>query len=85
MLSLARLSLPIAAAYGHLKADLLAVKNAAEAKTREAADKAAKALSIFSLCAFAGFLLGAVTATLSGGHGAKCATRCEARSDVLFG
>lgn len=73
------------ASYERLKADLLAVRNAAEAKAREAAEKAADALALFSLCAFAGFLLGAVAASLGGNHGAKCAGRCEARSDALTG
>lgn len=73
------------ATYDQLKADLLATKDAAEAKAREAAETAANALAVFSLCAFAGFLLGAVAASCGGNHGAKCAYRCEARSDAMTG
>lgn len=68
------------ATYDRLKADLTAAKDAAAAKAREAADKAAGALAIFSLCAFLGFALGAVAASYGGQHGAKCAVKCEART-----
>lgn len=71
------------ATYEQMKADFLVMKNQAEAKAREAADKAAKALAIFSLCAFAGFLLGAFAATWGGCHGAACAHRREADNTVL--
>lgn len=67
------------ASYDRLKADLAAVKESAEATAREAADEAAKALSIFSLCAFLGFTLGAFAASHGARHGAECATRCEDR------
>lgn len=73
------------ATYDQLKADLLAARNAAEAKAREAAEKAANALAIFSLIAFAGFLLGAIAASLGGIHGAKCADRCDTRYDAMTG
>jgi hypothetical protein len=68
------------ASYERVKADLLAAKNAAELKAREAADKAANALSIFSLCTFFGFLLGAIAASCGGKHGAICALKCDGRS-----
>ena len=68
--------------YDQLKADLTAAKNQAEAKAREAADKASDALAIFSLCAFVGFALGALAASCGGRHGAKCAIKCEGRTDL---
>jgi hypothetical protein len=68
--------------YDQVKADLAEAKEKAEAKAREAADKAAKALAIFSLCAFVGFVLGAVAASHGGSHGAACARRCEEREGV---
>ena len=71
--------------YDQLKADLLATKNEAEAKAREAADKAAKVLALYSLGTFVGFLLGAIAATCGGAHGAKCACRCEDRTDPVAG
>jgi hypothetical protein len=71
------------ATYDQLKTELTAAKDAAEKKAREAADKAADALAIFSLCAFAGFALGALAASLGGSHGAQCAVRYEARTDAL--
>jgi len=64
--------------YNQLKADLTAAKNEAEAKAREAADKAAHVLAIFSLCAFVAFVIGAVAASLGGCHGA-----CRARKDEV--
>ena len=70
------------ATYDQLKADLTAAKNAAEAKARDAADKASDALAIFSLCAFVGFALGALAASLGGSHGAKCAVRCDGSADL---
>jgi hypothetical protein len=69
------------ATYDQLKADFAAAKNEAETKAREAADQAAKALAVFSLCAFAAFLLGALAASFGGCHGAKCALKCEGRKD----
>lgn len=71
------------ATYDALKADLKVMKDQAETKAREAADKAANALAIFSLCAFAGFLLGAVAASFGGKHGAQCAARCETRNEPV--
>jgi hypothetical protein len=71
------------AAYDRLKADLAAAKNEAENKAREAADKASKALTILSLGAFIGFLLGAIAASCGGAHGAKCANRCENRTGTI--
>lgn len=71
------------ASYEQLKADLLAAKNAAAEKARAASEKAADALALFSLCAFAGFLLGALAAGFGGNHGAACATRCELRTEGL--
>jgi hypothetical protein len=61
--------------YNRLRADLEAAKVQAEAKAREAADKAAKVLAVFSLCAFVAFVLGAFSAACGGRHGAKCALR----------
>lgn len=63
------------ASYDRLKADLAAAKTQVEAKAREAAEKASKALSIFSLCAFVGFSLGALAASLGGKHGAMIARK----------
>jgi hypothetical protein len=63
--------------YDHLKADLTAAKNEAEAKAREAADKAAHTLAIFSLCAFVAFVFGAIAATAGGCHGACRALKDE--------
>lgn len=63
--------------YERITADLKAAKDAAEQKAREAADTAAKALSIFSLVSFAGFVFGAVAASCGACHGAKCAVKCE--------
>jgi hypothetical protein len=61
--------------YDRLKADLATAKNEAEIKAREAADQAAKALTIFSLCAFVAFGLGGLAASMGGHQGAKCAFR----------
>lgn len=71
--------------YENLKRDLAAAKDQAEAKAREAADKAAKALSIFSFCAFVGFSLGAVAATLGGKHGATYARKHDLEPVVIGG
>jgi hypothetical protein len=65
------------ATYDRLQEELTAVKEAAEQKAREAADTAAKALTIFSLVYFAGFLLGAVAAGCGACHGAQCATKYD--------
>jgi len=70
------------ATFERLQADLTAAKEAAAQKAREAAETAANALAIFSLCAFVGFLLGALSATWGGHHGAKCATWCEEKIDA---
>jgi hypothetical protein len=69
------------ATYDQLKADFAAAKNVAETKARETADQAAKALAVISLCAFAAFLFGAVAASFGGHHGAKCALKCEGRTE----
>ncbi|WP_438480520.1 hypothetical protein [Oleiharenicola lentus] len=71
------------ASYDRVKAELNAAKEQAEAKARVAAEKAADALAIFSFCAFAAFVLGAIAASCGGCHGAKCARRCEERTVVL--
>ena len=63
--------------YNQLKADLTALKNEAEAKAREAADKAAHALAIFSLCTFVAFVIGAIAAMTGGCHGAIRARKDE--------
>jgi len=68
--------------FERLQADLLALKEAAKTKAGEAAETAANALAIFSLCAFVGFLLGAFSAAWGGNHGAMCAIKCEEKSDV---
>lgn len=60
--------------YDDLKADLAATKNQAEQKAREAADKAAKVLAIFSLCTFVAFVIGAMAASC-GGHQGACHAR----------
>mgnify|MGYP001552745546 FL=1 len=72
------------ASYDRLKADLTAAKNAAETKAREAADKAANALSIFSLCAFLAFALGAGAAACGGHLGAKVARRHTTPTDATI-
>ncbi len=63
------------ASYNRLKADLAAAKQQAELKAREAADKAADALAVLSLVAFAAFVLGAASAACGGATGAKHATK----------
>jgi hypothetical protein len=63
------------ASYDRLKADLAAANEQAEIKAREAAEKAANALAVFSLCAFVGFTLGALAASFGGKHGAMCARK----------
>jgi hypothetical protein len=73
------------ATYEQLKADLTAAKNEAELKARETAEQASNALALFSLCAFVGFALGALSASYGGSHGAKCAQRCDARTDATVG
>lgn len=72
------------ATFERLQADLAAAKEAAATKAREAAETAANALAIFSLCAFVGFLLGALAASWGGSQGAKCATWCEEKTDVAL-
>lgn len=61
--------------YDRLKADLAATKDAAEAKAREAAEKSADALAIFSLGTFVAFVIGAIAASCGGRHGARIAIR----------
>lgn len=70
--------------YDQLKADLAAAKNEAEIKAREVADQTAKALAIFSLCAFVAFALGGFAASLGGHQGAKCASRHD-NMDLVAG
>lgn len=65
------------ASYDRLRADLAAAKNAAAAKARVAADKAAGTLALLSLCAFAAFLLGAASAAYGGYQGARFASKAE--------
>ena len=72
------------ATYERLRADLAAVKEAAATKAREAADAAADSLALLSLCAFVGFLFGALAATWGGSHGAKCATTCDERKAIAL-
>jgi len=70
------------AAYEELKADLDLAKAKFELRAREMAEKSANTLSILSLCAFAAFVLGAVSATMGGKHGGDCACkRAEADMD----
>ncbi|MBC7366146.1 MAG: hypothetical protein H7343_04925 [Undibacterium sp.] len=70
------------ASYERMKADLAAAKAEAEIKAREAGDKAATALAIFSFCYFVGFLIGALAASWGGHQGVKHARRCETSADV---
>jgi hypothetical protein len=63
------------ASYERLKTDLAAAKEQAETKAREAAEKAANALAVFSLCAFVAFTMGALAAAFGGKHGAMCARK----------
>ena len=63
------------AAYQNLKADLEAAKAKLELRAREMAEKTATTLSILSLCAFAAFVLGGVSATMGGKHGGACACK----------
>lgn len=65
------------ASYERLRADLSAAKDAAAAKARAIADEAADKLAVFSLCAFAAFVIGALSAAAGGRHGARCATKAE--------
>jgi hypothetical protein len=60
--------------YDDLKADIAATKAQAEQKAREVADKAAKALAVFSLCTFVAFVIGAMAASC-GGHQGACHAR----------
>lgn len=69
--------------YERLKADLDKVKVAAETKARDAAEKAANTMAILSLCAFAGFVLGAIAGICGGKQGASAAFACEARGEDL--
>lgn len=61
--------------FDRLKSDIAAAKQQAEAKAREAADKAADALAVLSLCAFVAFLLGAGAAACGGHIGAAVALK----------
>lgn len=64
--------------YNKLRADLDAAKDQAETKAREAADRAAKVLAVFSLCSFAAFVIGSLSAAWGGHQGAKCALQHDA-------
>ncbi len=66
--------------YDEMKTELAAVKAEAEIKAREAAEKAANALAMFSLGAFVSFVIGAISASLGGKSGALCA----AKHDVVI-
>lgn len=70
------------ATYDRLSADLKAAKDQAEMKAREAADKAAHVLTLFSLAAFVAFVLGALSAACGGHHGAKTAYKHDDRGEV---
>lgn len=61
--------------FDRLKSELAVAKEQAEAKAREAADKAADALSLFSICAFFAFVIGAGASACGGHLGAKTARR----------
>jgi len=69
------------ASYDRLKADVVAAKNEAETKAREAADRAAKALGGHFALRLRRRGLGALAASCGGHHGAKCALKCEGRTD----
>ncbi len=70
--------------YQNLKADLQAAREKLELRAREMAEKTATTLSILSLCAFAAFVLGAVSAAMGGKHGGTCAyKRAEADMDSV--
>jgi len=73
------------ASYDRLKADLAAAKNVAETKAREAADRAAKSLAMFSLCAFGAFILGGLAASAGGHFGAKNAVKSDEHIDTAIG
>ncbi len=68
--------------YDRLKADWAAARADAEAKARALADQAAGALAMFSLCAFAGFVLGAAAASWGGRQGAACALRRDVHAEA---
>lgn len=68
------------ASYLKLKAEINAAKAKAEQKAREVAEEAAKTLALFSLCAFAAFVIGAASAIMGGKHGGWCAFK---RSDEV--
>lgn len=61
--------------FDRLKSELGAAKEEAETKAREAADKAADTLSLFSFCAFFAFVIGAGASACGGHLGAKTARR----------
>ncbi|RRJ96923.1 hypothetical protein Ga0100231_024525 [Opitutaceae bacterium TAV4] len=67
------------ATYERLKADLTAVKEAAEVKAREAAEAGARTLAILSFGYFIAFAIGAVAATWGGYQGGGYARTCETR------
>lgn len=69
--------------FDRLKADLEAAKTEMELKAKVAAEKAAKALAIFSLGAFLAFVLGAASAICGGRTGARVAVLHETRETVV--
>jgi hypothetical protein len=71
------------ASYDRFKADFAGAKAEAEAKARVAADEASETLAVFSFCAFAAFVLGAISAVYGGEHGAQCAIRRHNRPEVI--
>jgi hypothetical protein len=68
------------ASYERLKTDLNNLKNDAEAKARVGAEEAAKALTVFSLCAFGAFLLGALSSLWGGSLGARYSREAELKA-----
>ena len=62
--------------YKNLKAELERIKDAAEQKAREAADKAASNLSCAAIWSFFALLIGLLVASLAGSCGARRALRC---------
>ena len=61
--------------YKNLKAELERIKDAAEQKAREAADKAASNLSCAAIWSFFALLFGLLITALGGSCGARCALR----------
>jgi hypothetical protein len=70
------------ASYERLQAQIAEAKEQAEAKAREAADQASKDLAVLSLCAFIALVIGAISASIGGCHGARAARLCDSRRTV---